>query len=172
MLTIVKKERIAFILTFCVTAGIALLDRFTDLHVNNNVVLFIVHYIALCTLFLMISQYLFGELSKKIILLLFALLFSTCFGMAMLTWKSNWKTQTVIYRHVKCNNETIEYQMRSSHQGCFYDRQIVHRKRIIPYLDYIRRIDTSKINRSKWIKVDEKRNEMEFPGEYIDAPCD
>lgn len=170
MLNIVKKERIAFMSTFIVTAGIVLLDLLTAVDINSNALLFILIYIAICALLLMICQYLFGELSQRFIWLLFAVIFCVCFGMALLTWRNDWKTQTIIYRNAMHSNETIEYRMRVNHSGYLYDRQIVYRRKIMPYMDYIMGADTAGMDQSKWVRVDEKVNEMELPGEYVDLP--
>lgn len=172
MLTIVKKERIAFMATFIVSAGLVLLDRLTALEINRNFVFFILLFLAIASLLLMVCQYLFGELSKKFIGLLFALVFSACFGMALLSWRSDWKTQTILYRNLSDPRETIEYRMRGNHAGFVFDKQIVRRKRLMPFIDRITAADTAKIDALKWAKVNEKVNEMGFPGEYVDLPDD
>jgi hypothetical protein len=172
MLTIEKKERIAFLATFILTAGLVLLDRLTTLEINRYYIFFIILFIAIGSLLLMVCQYLFGELSNKFIAFLMAIVFAACFGMAVLSWRSDWKTQTIIYRSLTNPKETIEYRMRGSNPGYVFDKQVVRKRRLFPFFDDITAVDTSKVDLSKWAKVDERVNEMEFPGEYVDLPAD
>jgi hypothetical protein len=168
MLTIVKKERIVFISVLVVTSVLLLIERLTSIEINNNIVLFFLVFTVLGNLSLIISQYLFGELSKKYVVLLLSIVFLICLAMAILTWTNNWKTQAILYRNTKHPRQTIEYRMRSKY-GFGFEKQIVRKKRIFPYIDDIVIADTTLIDKSKWIRVNEIVNEMGFPGEYTIA---
>jgi hypothetical protein len=92
--------------------------------------------------------------------------FSVCLGVAVLTWANTWKTQSILYRNKQHPRQTIEYRMRSKY-GYGFEKQIVRRKKILPLIDDIDVADTTVIDKSKWIRVDEIINEMGFPGEYV-----
>jgi len=168
MPTIVKKERIVFISVLIVTSALLLVERLTSIEINNNFILFFLVFTVLGNLSLIISQYLFDKLSKKYVVFLLLTVFSACFAIAVLTWADNWKTQAIFYRNAKHTRQTIEYRMRSKY-GYGFEKQIVRKKRILPFIDDIIIADTAKIDKSKWIRVNEIVNEMGFPGDYIIA---
>lgn len=169
MLTVVKKERIVFISVLILTSTILLIERLTTIEINNNVVLFFLVFTVLGNLSLIISQYLFVRLSKKYVVLLLLIVFSVCLAMAVLTWTNTWKTQVIFYRNSKHPQQTIEYRMRSKY-GYAYEKQIVRKKKLLPFMDDIIAVDTNTIDKSKWIRVNENINEMMFPGEYVTLP--
>lgn len=79
-------------------------------------------------------------------------------------WKksSNYKTQEIIYRNKANKNSTIEFQMQDI--GAFgYNRRIVKVTKGI-FFDSAILIDTSLIDKSKWNRVDEYKNEIGFKG--------
>jgi hypothetical protein len=166
MLTLVKKERLVFISVLIVTSSLLVIERLTSIEINNNLMLFFLVFTVIGNLSLIISQYLFGELSKKYIVLLLLIVFSVCLGVAVLTWTNNWKTQAILYRNSKHPRQTIEYRMRSKY-GYGFEKQLIRKKRILPYINDIAIADTSTIDKSKWIRVNEIVNEMGFPGEYV-----
>jgi len=168
MPTIVKKERIVFISVLIVTSALLLIERLTSIEINNNFILFFLVFTVLGNLSLIISQYLFDKLSKKYVVFLLLTVFSACFAIAVLTWADNWKTQAIFYRNAEHPRQTIEYRMRSKY-GYGFEKQIVRKKRILPFIDDIIIADTTKIDKSKWIRVNEIVNEMGFPGDYIIA---
>lgn len=170
MLTLVKKERIVFILVLAVTLGLLLIERLTSIEINSNVCLFFLVFTVIGNLSLIISQYLFGTLPGKYVAVLLTIVFAVCFAMAVLTWTNNWKTQVILYRNARNTGETIEYRMRGNKFGFGFEKQIVQRKKMLPCLDDIKVADTSAIDKSKWIKVNETVNEMKFPGDYIHLP--
>lgn len=166
MLTLVKKERLVFISVLIVTSSLLVIERLTSIEINNNLILFFLVFTVIGNLSLIISQYLFGELSKKYIALLLLIVFAVCLGVAVLTWTNNWKTQAILYRNSKHPRQTIEYRMRSKY-GYGFEKQLIRKKRILPYINDIAIADTSTIDKSKWIRVNEIVNEMGFPGEYV-----
>jgi hypothetical protein len=166
MLTIVKKERIVFISVLIATSTLLLIERLTSIEINSNTILFFLVFTVIGNLALIISQYLFDTLSKKYVISLLIIVFTVCLGVAVLTWTNIWKTQSILYRNIKHPKQTIEYRMRSKY-GFGYEKQIVRRKKVLPYINDIIVADTATIDKSKWIRVDEIVNEMGFPGDYV-----
>ncbi len=75
---------------------------------------------------------------------------------------SSYKTQGIIFRNKADKNITIEYQMQDS--GAFgYNRRIVKVSNGLLF-DSTEAIDTSKIDKSRWDKVDEYVNELRLKG--------
>jgi hypothetical protein len=162
-------ERVAIVL-FVITAPLLLLNRYTPLYINNTLVHFVVLYIAVTALPVVLLVYIFGEKSANGI---FVILFSTlaiCGLKAFLTWGGDWKTQTVIYRNIENPNKTIEFRMRGDRFAFGYKKQIVQREKVLPFIDLIYDVDTSKVDPSKWKKTNEIINEIGLPGEYVDLP--
>lgn len=170
MLNLVKKERIAYFSVFTLTGSILAADRLTAFEIGSNILLFWLLTICLCALFLMVFQYLFGVLTKRFVVMLFVMIFGLCFGTALLTWNNTWKLQTIIYRNIKHGNRTIEYRMRADRFGSGFERQIIQRRKVFHLLDFIKTTDTTHIDTLAWKYVNEKINEMEFAGEYVDLP--
>ncbi|UPT71126.1 MAG: hypothetical protein M0D53_01540 [Flavobacterium sp. JAD_PAG50586_2] len=133
MLTLVKKERLVFISVLIATSSLLVIERLTSIEINNNLILFFLVFTVIGNLSLIISQYLFGELSKKYIILLLLIVFSVCLGVAVLTWTNNWKTQAILYRNSKHPRQTIEYRMRSKY-GYGFEKQLIRKKEYCPIL--------------------------------------
>lgn len=162
-------ERVAIVL-FILTAPLLILDRYTALQINNTLVHFIVFYLAVTALPVALLVYAFGE---KTLNGIFVILFSTlaiCGLKAFLTWGGDWKTQTIIYRNVENPNKTIEFRMRGDRFAFGYKKQIVQREKVLPFVDLIYDVDTSKVDPSKWSKTNQIVNEIRLPGEYVDLP--
>ncbi|UZR98167.1 hypothetical protein [Chondrinema litorale] len=71
---------------------------------------------------------------------------------------SAWKTQEVIFRHNNDQNHRIEFQMQD--RGAVgINRRIVEVQTYF-FIDFANKIDTSKIDKSNWQKVDEYVNEL------------
>ncbi|WP_291083669.1 hypothetical protein [Flavobacterium sp. BFFFF1] len=169
-LSLVKKERMVFLAVFVIAASVLALDRLTPMEISNSIILFVLVFTTLSSMFLMICQYLFGELSTRFVAMLFLLIFGICLGMAMLSWKSDWKTQAILYRNKKNNRQTIEYRMRTNRFGPGFEKQLIRRTKILPFLESVHFEDTISVDSATWNRVNEKVNEMGFPGEYIDLP--
>ena len=172
MITTAKKVLIVFTPLFILTAGLLLLDKLTAIDISSSIVFYILLYLATVSLLFMILRHSFGEQTWQLTGFFLGLVFCIIFGVALLSWKNDWKTQTIIYRNTKDSHKTIEYRMRAKHTGTLYDRQIVQVKKIVPYVEHVTQIDTAQFDRSNWARVDEKINEMELPGEYVELPCD
>jgi hypothetical protein len=79
-----------------------------------------------------------------------------------LLWGSGWKTQEILYKSKTNPKDRIEYQMQD--MGAFgYDERIVRVKEGWLF-DSVYPIDTSKINKSDWIEVNEYVNELGIKG--------
>lgn len=169
---IIEKSSIekTVLLLFVVSAASLVLDHYTDLSINNSIVHFIVSYIALTALPLAITVYFFGFKTINAVLIILGSMLAVCFLISFLTWSGEWKTQTIIYRDHLNPDQTIEFRMRADRFAMGYQKQIVSRKKILPFLDLVTGIDTSKIDPSKWTLVNEKVNELNLPGEYVDLP--
>jgi hypothetical protein len=77
-------------------------------------------------------------------------------------WGSGWKTQDILYRNKKNENERIEYQMED--MGAFgYNQRIVRVKKGWLF-DSVYPLDTNLINKSDWIQVNEYVNELRIKG--------
>jgi hypothetical protein len=75
---------------------------------------------------------------------------------------SPWKTQEIIYRHLTDSNCRIEYQLQG--MGALgYNSRIVKVETVL-FLDFAEEIDTSRIDKSDWQRVDEYINELELKG--------
>lgn len=75
---------------------------------------------------------------------------------------TSYKTQEIIFRNNSDKHLLIEYQMQDL--GAFgYNRRIVKVSKGLIF-DSTEEIDTSKIDKSRWDKVDEYVNELELKG--------
>lgn len=74
------------------------------------------------------------------------------------TWSRDFKTQTIIFRSTQDRQVRIEFQM-SDHGALGYGRRIV---KVTPgfWGDNIKEIDTAKIDKRAWDRVDEEVNEL------------
>lgn len=124
MPTIIKKERIIFISVLIVTLALLLAERLTSMEINSNFLLFFLVFTVIGNLSLIISQYPFDELTREYIVYLLLIVFSVCFGTAVLTWADNWKTQAIFYRNAKHPRQTSEYRMLTKY-GYDFEKQII-----------------------------------------------
>lgn len=166
----IRKERIVCISVLAGSSALLLIERATPVEINNNFLLFFLVFAQLGSVSIMVSHYLFGELPPKYLLLLLLIVWAICTALAVLTWSNNWKTQIILYRNPECAAETIEYRMRDCKFGYGFEKQIVQRKRLLPFINEVKSADTATIDLSKWIRVNENVNEMKFPGEYVQLP--
>jgi hypothetical protein len=75
---------------------------------------------------------------------------------------SPWKTQDIVYRHLKNKNCRIEYQMQDV--GAFgYNKRIVKVETFL-FIDFTEEIDTTYLDKSHWQRVEEYVNELELKG--------
>ncbi|MEM9858139.1 MAG: hypothetical protein AAF843_12315 [Bacteroidota bacterium] len=89
--------------------------------------------------------------------------FFVLFGWAFFSLGGPWQTQVIIYRNLKNENRTIEFQMQDV--GAFgYNRRSIERLRICGFLEIIDPIDIGNIDTLKWERVDIDLNEMNLKG--------
>lgn len=156
---------------FLIAALLLFLDAKTSLYINNTIVHFIISFLAVTTLPIMIAAYFFKRSDGNTILTIMFSALCVCFLNAFLTWNGDWKTQTILYRNIENPSKTIEYQMRGDRFSFGYKKQIVAREKVLPFIDLIVPIDTSKVDLQQWHRSNLVVNEMKIPGEYVDSPC-
>ena len=153
-------KHITIYILFIVTAAMILLNRYTELYINNSIVHFILLFIAAAS-FVIIVGHLFGKLkSDKSIIITFIIVAALCLLKSFLSWSSDWKTQTVIYANKENPKRTIEYQMQENRFGFGYKKRTIERLKIIPTIDWITDIDTLGLEADKWNKVEENIDEL------------
>lgn len=165
-----QTKRILLFLLLAFSAGQLALHYTTGLDINSTPIFFLLVFLAVSSLLLLAGHYLFGGLRKTVVLLIYLSVFGGCFAVAVVTWKGVWKTQTILYRNRENPSETIEFRMRTKRYSFEFERQIVRRRNLLPYLDFITPIDTAGIDETQWQYENDKVNEMGFSGEYIDLP--
>lgn len=75
---------------------------------------------------------------------------------------SPWKTQEIIYRSLKDKNHRIEFQMQDA--GAFgYNRRLAEVKPFF-FFEITDEIDTARIDKKEWLRVEENVNELELKG--------
>lgn len=149
-------------IAFLISAPLLLMNRYTDLYINNSIVHFIVLVLASITFIFILGQA-FGKLrttkSKLFTILMVGIV---CFIHSFLTWGGDWKTQTILYRNISNDNRTVEFQMRGDRFSFGYKKRIINRLRLFPGFDWTTDIDTTTINRKEWQKRNIYVNEMQF----------
>ncbi|MBE8726043.1 hypothetical protein [Flavobacterium hungaricum] len=147
---------------FLFTSVLLLMNRYTDLYINNSIIHFVILLTAAIS-FIFIAGQLFGKLktikSRVFTILLVGCL---CYIQSFLTWGGDWKTQTVLYQNRGNRNKTIEFQMRGDRFAFGYKKRVINRLKLFPGLDWTTDVDTAKISRRQWKKVNLYVNEMEF----------
>lgn len=155
-------KTILLYLLFSITTALLLLNRYTDLYINDSVVHFMLFMIASIT-FVFIAGHVFGKLkttrSRLFTILIIGIL---CFIQSFLTWAGDWKTQIIFYRNKVNDNKTIEFQMRSDRFSFGYKKRIINRLKLFPSFDWTTDIDTAKIDHKQWEKLHLYVNEMKF----------
>ncbi|UWY27024.1 hypothetical protein N4T20_14975 [Flavobacterium sp. TR2] len=155
------KKAIIYII-FLSTSALILLNRYTELYINNSIVHFIIFYASALSLVFIIGRFL-GKLKTSISI--FSTVFIVgvlCFINAFLTWSGDWKTQNILYQNINAPRKTIEFQMRGDRFSFGYKKRIVNRTRLFPAFDWITDIDTAAINTKEWKKNEIYVNEMKF----------
>ena len=102
-------------------------------------------------------------------MLIFTMVLVVCFFKAFLTWGGDWKTQTILYANKQTDSKTIEFQMRADWYAFGYKKRIVERKRIMPFFDYVTDVDTTKLDKSAWTRIDKKVNQLKL-NNFNDTP--
>ncbi|WP_157495073.1 hypothetical protein [Flavobacterium sp. KJJ] len=149
-------------IAFLFASTLLFLNRYSDLYINNSITHFILLIIASITLILILGQ-VFGKLKTvKSRLLTVLIVVFVCFIQSFLTWGGDWKTQTILYRNLTNDNNTIEFQMRGDRFSFGYKKRVINRLKLFPGFDWTTDIDTNKINHKQWKKLNLYVNEMKF----------
>ena len=164
------RQKILIFSIFLISTVIILLNRLTALYINSTAIHFIFFFLSLGSFAIMVVEYLLEMKTVRSILITLLVVAVGSFAKAFFTWGGDWKTQTVIYRNHYHPSQTIEFQMRGDRFAFGYKKQVIERHRIIPYFDIIKHVDTAKVNKTIWDRVDERVNEMGLPGDYTDLP--
>jgi len=147
---------------FVITAALTFLNRYTALYINNSILHFIILFIAIVS-FIFIIGHVFGKLKttkSRLFTVLIVGLF--CFIQSFLTWGGDWKTQTILYQNIYNTNKTIEFQMRGDRFAFGYKDRIINRFKLFPGFDWTTDIDTAKIDRRQWKKMNLYVNEIQL----------
>ena len=149
-------------LFFIVVNILVLLDVFTEIEINNSVLLACLTVIVITTGFLLLKQILIKWINK-IVINLCIVLSGVLLISKICVWSQDWKTQTIIYQNLKQSNRTIEFQMLDNGANGFRKRT-VDRIRLLPFLDWIKKARTNENYDLTWKKVDIDTNELNLKG--------
>jgi hypothetical protein len=145
-----------------ISITLLLLNRYTDLYINNSMLHFVILCIATITFVLILAQALGKLKSKRSQLLTLFIVVALCSIHAFLNWGGDWKTQKILYQNTEKTNKTIDFQLRGDRFAFGYKKRIICRNRILPGFDWTTDIDTTKINHNQWKKLDLFINEMKL----------
>lgn len=139
---------------FIISTTLLLLDSLTPLDIASSIVILIIQILSYSTFAIILIGFLLKQKGDKLILytgLTVGFLFILSFPFSW--WKSEWKTQTILYQNLHLANRTIEFQMQDF--GIFgTSRRTVDRIKIIPYFEWTKEINADKIDTLTWKKVD------------------
>ncbi|HNP33540.1 MAG TPA: hypothetical protein PKN96_09630, partial [Flavobacterium sp.] len=158
-------------IVFLIASGIIALERFTSVDINSSFVRLILYMVSASLFSFWIGWIFFGFKAVRKRKIIFLAVVGLCVLKAYLTWGGDWKTQTILYANKLDESKTIEFQMRGDWYAFGYKKRIVERKKIIPFLDYITDVDTMKIDKSSWKRIDKKVNELKLHN-FNDIPSD
>lgn len=156
-------------IVFLISTVVLIVERVTPVYINNSYVRLVLYVISVSLFSFWIGWILFGFKAVRKRKLIFAIVLAICALKAFLTWGGDWKTQTILYNNNLSGCKTIEFQMRGDWYAFGYKNRIVERKRILPFFDLITDIDTSKLDKRTWKRVDKKVNELKLK-DFNDIP--
>lgn len=158
-----KNLHLSLYLIFAITASVVLLNRYTDLYLSDYRVHFFFLFFAASS-FVVIIGHLFKKLqTNKSIFITFIIVGVVCFLKAFFTWGGDWKTQTRMYQNIENQNKTVDIQLRADKFNFGYKERVVEINTIAPFMQWTTDVDTTKMDESKWKRVDLKLNEMKLP---------
>lgn len=157
-----KKSAIPLYMTFVISAGIIILNRYTPFYINDYRVHFFFLFFAVSSLVLIIGQFFKKLQSSWSMILVFSGIGIACALKAFFTWGGDWKTQTVLYRNIENKGHTINYQLRGDRFAFGYKKRVVAIYHLAPFMEWTTDIDTLHLDKSKWEKLDLKVNEMKL----------
>ncbi|TDW47319.1 hypothetical protein EV144_105340 [Flavobacterium sp. 270] len=147
-----------FYFLFTISTVIILLNRYSDLSINNAFLYWILIFISYAS-FVFILNIIFKEKFKKASIILIIFIAFSTITLCKLTYLSFWKTQSIEYINIKNNNQTIDFQMRDL-GALGFKRRFIKKTKLIPGIDWSEEIDTNKVNREKWKKTNFSVNEL------------
>lgn len=157
-----KKLHLGLYVIFAISAAIILLNRYTDLYLTDYRIHFLFLFLAASS-FVVIVGHVFNKLrTNKSILITFILVGIACFMKAFFTWGGDWKTQTRLYENATNEKKTIDVQLRADKFNFGYKKRVIAIYNIAPFMQWTTDIDTTKLDQSKWKRVDLYLNEMEL----------
>lgn len=160
-----KKLHLSLYIIFAFTATIILLNRYTDLYLTDYRVHFFFLFLAAAS-FVVIVGHLFKKLrTNKSIIITFIVIGILSFLKAFFTWGGDWKTQNRLYENIENKNKTIDVQLRADKFSFGYKKRVIAIYNISPYIQWNTDIDTTKIDETKWKRVDLYLNEMQLPAQ-------
>ncbi|NRT17196.1 hypothetical protein HNP99_003577 [Flavobacterium sp. 28A] len=152
-----------FIVIFIISTGLIILNRITNLSISSALIYWFLIFTSYSTFFLLLNE-IFKRKYRKATRIFIIIIGFFCVGLFYITNLSFWGTQTIEYLNIADKNISIEYQMRDL-GGLGFKTRIIEKTKILPYLNLIKEIDTTKINKSEWERVEIEKNEMniKFP---------
>lgn len=158
-----KNLHLSLYLIFAISASVVLLNRYTDLYLTDYRVHFFFLFFAASS-FVVIIGHLFKKLrTNKSIFITFIIVGILCFLKAFFTWGGDWKTQTRMYQNIENQNKTVDLQLRADKFNFGYKERVVEINTIAPFMQWTTDVDTTKMDASKWKRVDLRLNEMKLP---------
>jgi hypothetical protein len=148
---------------FLFSTTLLLFEWLTPFYINYSMVLDIIIFIFLSTSGIILGYFLLNL--KSIRFILATLLLSGVFSFLkhFLVWRSDWKTQTILYQNIHQDKRTIDFQMDNMDTRDI-DRRIIDRLRICRFIDWIEKVDETHIDTLIWKKVDIDVNELGLKG--------
>ncbi|WP_124019406.1 hypothetical protein [Flavobacterium hydrophilum] len=148
---------------FIISTGLILLNRFSNLSISSPLIYWILIFSTYSTFLLLLNKILKEKYRKttKVLIIIVGIL---CVGLYSVTYLSFWRTQSIEYINIADENKTIEFQMRDL-GGLGFKRRIIEKRKILPKINWVKEIDTTKMNKTAWKKVEIELNEMnmKFP---------
>lgn len=152
-----------FITIFIISTGLILINRFSNLSINSPLIYWLLIFTTYSTFVLLLNKILKEKYRKttKVLIIIIGIL---CLGLYRVTYLSFWGTQSIEYINIADENKTIEFQMRDL-GGLGFKRRIIEKRKILPKINWVKEIDTTKMNKTAWKRVEIELNEMniKFP---------
>lgn len=157
-----KKSDLYLYIIFLTSTTIVVLNRYTNFHINDYRFHFLIDFVAASSFAIIIGHLLKKLHTYRAISFTIVIVGLLLYLKAYFTWGGDWKTQTLIFRNIEDKNKTINLQLRGDRFAFGYKKRIVEIYKLIPYMEWTTNIDTLKIDRSKWEKLNIELNEMQF----------
>ncbi len=148
---------------FLFSTTLLLFEWLTPFYINYSMVLDIIIFIFLSTSGIILGYFLLNLKSTRFILATLLLSGVFSFLKHFLVWRSDWKTQTILYQNIHQDKRTIDFQMDNMDTRDI-DRRIIDRLRICRFIDWIEKVDETHIDTLIWKKVDIDVNELGLKG--------